>query len=96
MKESLASTSWSVGDKRVNQTQAMQMYAEAIDKAEADGSIKNFSPRALQALGVRWMIEPLTADGFKRIESGKTYIPDVQPTTVFGQAGYDFIKGETA
>lgn len=83
---------WQIGNTLCSEKQ----YHEIIDKCISltDMSKQPLSIRS--TLGAEPLFEPVTADTLPKLEAGKTYIPNIQPQTVFGAAGIEFMKGATA
>lgn len=78
---------WQVRDKTCPKVQ----MKKARDKALETNDLNLLSSFALNVLNARQLVKPLT--DIKQLEPGKVYVPDIQPATVFGQAGFDFITG---
>lgn len=80
---------WKIGDKKCPKAQFDKAYKKALEIND----LSMLSSFALHVLNARQLVKPLTAEAMRTLEAGIQYIPNIQPVTVFGEAGFDFITG---
>lgn len=81
---------WMIGDKLCSEKQFRNAYKEALRRNDI-AKMGNLTRTAFDA---EVLYEPLTAETLKKLKPDKWYGVDIQPQTVFGQAGFDFIGGK--
>lgn len=83
---------WKIADKKCSKAQFDKAYKKALETND----LSTLSSFALHVLNARQLVKPLTAEAMRTLEAGVQYIPNIQPVTAFGEAGYTFIEGRPA